>query len=166
MLLIAVHGRVVRNASCAAVISDRRVTGLSADVIAEPVAELGPLWRERHRARLVPGPRKRALGTAAKHPLLFVDRLLAILVHLRYGATHGVLACWFDVDRSTITRAIGEVRPLPAERGGSCGPRPSVADSGRGRRPPRCRREDRDRRRHREPRPAACRRAQGPASST
>jgi hypothetical protein len=28
-----------------------------------------------------------------------------------------VLACWFGVDRSTITRAIGEVRPLLAERG-------------------------------------------------
>ncbi|MCY0932210.1 transposase family protein [Streptomyces sp. H27-H1] len=31
--------------------------------------------------------------------------------------THDVLACWFEVDRSTITRAIGEVRPLLADRG-------------------------------------------------
>ncbi|WP_373302769.1 transposase family protein [Streptomyces atratus] len=29
---------------------------------------------------------------------------------------HDVLACWFGVDRSTVTRAIGEVRPLLAER--------------------------------------------------
>jgi hypothetical protein len=28
-----------------------------------------------------------------------------------------VLACWFQVSRSTITRAVGEVRPLLAERG-------------------------------------------------
>ncbi|MFI1972868.1 transposase family protein [Streptomyces cinnamoneus] len=28
-----------------------------------------------------------------------------------------MLACWFGVDRSTITRAVGEVRPLLAERG-------------------------------------------------
>ncbi|MFI8392233.1 transposase family protein [Streptomyces sp. NPDC085540] len=28
-----------------------------------------------------------------------------------------MLACWFGVDRSTITRAIGEVRPLLAARG-------------------------------------------------
>ncbi|MFF4290819.1 transposase family protein [Streptomyces sp. NPDC001633] len=28
-----------------------------------------------------------------------------------------MLACWFGVDRSTITRAIGEVRPLLAQRG-------------------------------------------------
>ncbi|MBQ1158778.1 transposase [Streptomyces sp. A73] len=48
---------------------------------------------------------------------MFVDRLLATLVHLRHGATHDVLARWLDVDRSTITRAIGEVRPLLAERG-------------------------------------------------
>lgn len=32
------------------------------------------------------------------------------------------LACWFDMDRSTITRAIGEVRPLLAERGCSVSP--------------------------------------------
>ncbi|BDM74991.1 hypothetical protein HEK616_84780 (plasmid) [Streptomyces nigrescens] len=36
---------------------------------------------------------------------------------LRHGTTHDVLACWFGVDRSTITRAIGEVRPLLAQRG-------------------------------------------------
>ncbi|MFJ6054612.1 transposase family protein [Streptomyces sp. NPDC092307] len=49
--------------------------------------------------------------------MVFVDRLLATLVHLRHGVTHDVLACWFGVDRSTITRAIGEVRPLLAARG-------------------------------------------------
>ncbi|WP_405747319.1 transposase [Streptomyces sp. NBC_01525] len=57
------------------------------------------------------------MGAGAKHKLVFVDRLLATLVHLRHGATHDVLACWFGVDRSTITRAVGEVRPLLAERG-------------------------------------------------
>jgi len=33
-----------------------------------------------------------------------------------------VLACWFGVDRSTVTRAIGEVRPLLAERGCTVSP--------------------------------------------
>jgi hypothetical protein len=33
-----------------------------------------------------------------------------------------VLACWFGADRSTITRAIGEVRPLLAERGFTISP--------------------------------------------
>jgi hypothetical protein len=48
---------------------------------------------------------------------VFIDRLLATLVHLRHGVTHDVLACWLGVSRSTITRAVGEVRPLLAERG-------------------------------------------------
>ncbi|MFP8903514.1 transposase family protein [Streptomyces atacamensis] len=110
------------NASRAAIISDRRITGLSADVIAELVAELGPLWHERHQARLTSRPRQRAIGAGAKHRLVFVDRLLATLVHLRHATTHDVPACWFGVDRSTITRAVGEVRPLLAERGCTVAP--------------------------------------------
>ncbi|AVV47761.1 transposase [Streptomyces sp. P3] len=54
--------------------------------------------------------------------MVFVDRLLATLVHLRHGVTHDVLACWFAVDRSTITRAIGELRPLLAARGCTVAP--------------------------------------------
>jgi hypothetical protein len=115
---------VVGNASRAAIISDRRITGLSADVLAELIAEVGPLWHERHQAKLAARPRKRkrAVGAGAKHQLVFVDRLLATLVHLRHATTHDVLACWFGVDRSTITRAVGEVRPLLAERGCTISP--------------------------------------------
>ncbi|MCA2201072.1 transposase family protein [Streptomyces sp. SMS_SU21] len=113
---------MVGNASRAAIISDRRITGLSANVIAELVSELGPLWHERHQAKLASRPRKRAVGAGAKHRLVFVDRLLATLVHLRHATTHDVLACWFSVDRSTITRAIAEVRPLLAERGCTVSP--------------------------------------------
>ncbi|MFF8096213.1 transposase family protein [Streptomyces sp. NPDC016675] len=86
-------------------------------MIAELVAEVGPLWHARHQAKLASRSRKRAVGAGAKHRLVFVHRLLATLVHLRHAVTHDVLACWFGVDRSTITRAIGEVRPLLAERG-------------------------------------------------
>ncbi|MFJ8449818.1 transposase family protein [[Kitasatospora] papulosa] len=62
------------------------------------------------------------MGAGAKHRMVFVDRLLATLVHLRHGVTHDVLACWFGMDRSTVTRAIGEVRPLLAERGCTVSP--------------------------------------------
>ncbi|MFC9394592.1 transposase family protein [Streptomyces sp. NPDC057027] len=62
------------------------------------------------------------MGAGAKHRLVFVDRLLATLVHLRHGVTHDALACWFGVDRSTLPRAIGEVRPLLAERGCTSSP--------------------------------------------
>ncbi|MFB7076434.1 transposase family protein [Streptomyces sp. NPDC056308] len=108
---------VVGNRARAAIIRSRRIIGLAPEVFAELVAEVGPLWHERHQAELVSRPRRRAVGAGAKHKLVFVDRLLATLVNLSHGATHDVLACWFGVDRSTITRAIGEVRPLLAERG-------------------------------------------------
>ncbi|MCX5231450.1 transposase family protein [Streptomyces sp. NBC_00233] len=52
--------------------------------------------------------------------------------HLRHDLPHSVLALLFGVGRSTVTRAIGEIRVLLAERG--CGPRPSwpaAADPGR-----------------------------------
>lgn len=98
-------------------LSERRVTGLSAEVIAGLVVEVGPLWQARHDARLADRPRRRAPGAGAKYKLVFVDRLLATLVHLRHGVTHDVLAAWFRVDRSTITRAVNEIRPLLAERG-------------------------------------------------
>lgn len=97
--------------------SERRVTGLSAAVIADLVAELGPAWQAPRDAALLDRPRRRAVGAGAKYKLVFVDRLLATLVHLRHGVTHDVMACWFQVDRSTITPAVGEIRPLLADRG-------------------------------------------------
>lgn len=51
------------------------------------------------------------------------DRLLVTLVSLLHGMTHDVLACWFGVYRSTVTRAIDEVRPLLAERGRTVSPK-------------------------------------------
>ncbi|WP_228775031.1 helix-turn-helix domain-containing protein [Streptomyces sp. NRRL B-1677] len=97
--------------------ADRRITGLSHEVIAALVTEVGPDRQARHEARLSDRPRRRAIGAGARDRSVFVDRLPATLAHVRHGVTHDVLACWFGVDRSTITRAIGEVRPLLAERG-------------------------------------------------
>jgi hypothetical protein len=108
---------VSRSLARAAAAADRRVTGLSQEVLAELVAELAPQWQARGDARLADRPRRRAIGAGARHRLVFLDRLLVTLVHLRHGVTHDVLACWLGVSRSTITRAVGEVRPLLAERG-------------------------------------------------
>ncbi|WP_415953371.1 helix-turn-helix domain-containing protein [Streptomyces sp. KLOTTS4A1] len=91
-------------------------------MIAELASQIGPLRHERHQAVLTSRPRRRAISAGAKHKLVFDDRPPATLVVLRHGATHDVLACWFGVDRSTITRAIGEVRPLLAERGCTVAP--------------------------------------------
>ncbi|MFG2781320.1 hypothetical protein ACGFY7_26155 [Streptomyces prunicolor] len=69
---------------------------------------------------------------------------------------------WFGVDRSTVTRATGEGRPLPAMRGCAVAPRRSAAYSRRSRRRSRCERAERDHRRHRDPGPPPGRRARGP----
>jgi hypothetical protein len=61
--------------------------------------------------------RKRAPGTGPDHDLPFTGRVIATLVYLRFQLPHGVLAVLYGVDRSTITRAVGEIWPLLAARG-------------------------------------------------
>jgi hypothetical protein len=46
-----------------------------------------------------------------------VDRVLVTLVVLRFQLPHHALAVLYGVDRATVTRAVGEVRPLLAARG-------------------------------------------------
>ncbi len=48
---------------------------------------------------------------------MFVDRLVVTLIRLRHDLPHSVLGLLFGVGRSTVTRGIGEVRTLLAERG-------------------------------------------------
>ncbi|TXJ76701.1 IS5/IS1182 family transposase [Streptomyces lavendulae] len=72
------------------------------------------------------GVRKRAPGGGARYRLVFVDRLVVTLIHLRHDLPHAVLGVLFGVDRSTVTRAIGEVRRLLAERGFAVPNRPGL----------------------------------------
>jgi hypothetical protein len=46
--LIVDHGRMVRSVARAMVVGNRRITGLSLAVIGELIAEVGPVWQERH----------------------------------------------------------------------------------------------------------------------
>ncbi|MFH9133940.1 transposase family protein [Streptomyces sp. NPDC017524] len=78
----------------------------------------------RHAAR--GGVRKRAAGAGARHQLVFVDRLVATLIHLRHDLPHSVLGLSFSVNRSTITRAVQEIRALLAERGCAVPDRPGL----------------------------------------
>ena len=96
-----------RSLARAAAVADRRVTGLSREVLADQVAELGPRWQARRDARLADRPRRRAVGAGARYRLVFVDRLLATLVHLRHGVTSDVLACWLAVFPLDDHRPIG-----------------------------------------------------------
>lgn len=48
---------------------------------------------------------------------MFVDRVPATLAHLRHDLPHSALAVLLRVDRSTVSAAIRQVRPLLAARG-------------------------------------------------
>ncbi|MGW3661471.1 transposase family protein [Streptomyces sp. NPDC005151] len=70
--------------------------------------------------------RQREAGAGPKHDLVFTDRLLVTLVHLRTGLPHAALAELYGTARSTISRAIGEIRPLLAARGFAVPDRPDI----------------------------------------
>jgi hypothetical protein len=74
-------------------------------------AREGQLHARRGRGRL------RRPGAGRQQRLNFTDRVVVTLVHLRIGIPHTALALIFGVDRSTVTRAIGQIRPLLAARG-------------------------------------------------
>lgn len=112
-----------------AVLAHRLFTGVSRQHLACLAKELAAPWQaglegRRHAAR--GGVRKRAAGAGARHRLVFVDRLVVTLIHLRHDLPHSVLGLLFGVDRSTITRAIVEIRPLLAERGCAVPDRPGL----------------------------------------
>jgi hypothetical protein len=58
--------------------------------------------------------------------LVFTDRLLVTLVHLRTGWTHEALGVIYQVESATIGRAIGEIRPPLGERGFAVLQRPGL----------------------------------------
>ncbi|MGX6738992.1 transposase family protein [Streptomyces xantholiticus] len=58
--------------------------------------------------------------------MVIVDRLVATRIHMRHDLPHAVLGLLFRVDRSTITRAIAEIRTLLAERGCAVPERPGL----------------------------------------
>nr|WP_255496945.1 transposase [Nocardiopsis sp. FR6] len=58
--------------------------------------------------------------------MVFLDRLVATLIHLRHDLPHTVLGLLFDVDRSTITRAVGQLRTLLTEHECAVPDRPGV----------------------------------------
>lgn len=112
-----------------AVLAHRLFTGISRRHPGCLIEELAQPWQAgvegcRHAAR--GGARKRAAGAGARHRLVFTDRLVATLIHLRHDPPHSVLGLLFGVDRSTITRAIGEIRTLLARRGCAVPGRPGL----------------------------------------
>lgn len=96
------------------------LSGVSRAHFGELFAELAGPWEAARRSALRAargGPRRRAEGAGRKPKLVFFDRLLVTLVHLRHQLPHAVLAEVFAVDRSTVSEAVRQVRPLLATRG-------------------------------------------------
>jgi len=84
------------------------------------VAELAGPWQARRESDLRQrrgADRRRAEGAGRRHDLVFTDRVLVTLAVLRLQIPHAALAVMFGIDRSTVTRAVHEVRPLLAGRG-------------------------------------------------
>jgi len=101
-------------------LSHRICTGLPRRRLGQLIAELAGPWTARQESRLRQRrghARLRAEGAGPGRELPFTDRVIATLVVLRFQIPHAALALFYQVDRSTITRAAGEVRPLLAARG-------------------------------------------------
>lgn len=103
-----------------AALSHRIFTGIPRRRLARLIAELAGPWDGQQESRLRQRrgrDRLRASGAGPRHDLVFTDRVIATLVVLRFQLPHAALALWYQVDRATITRAVGEIRPLLAARG-------------------------------------------------
>jgi hypothetical protein len=103
-----------------AALSHRAFCGISRSHLGDLIEELADPWlalRESALHERRGTERQREAGAGPKHDLVFADRLLVTLVHLRTGLPHAALAELYGTARSTVSRAIGEIRPLLAARG-------------------------------------------------
>ena len=101
-------------------LSNRIWTGISRGRLARLIGELAAPWAAAGEDRLLARrehERLRAAGAGPDHGLPFTDRVIVTLVYLRFQLPHAALAELYGVHRSTVTRAVGEVRPLLAARG-------------------------------------------------
>jgi hypothetical protein len=103
-----------------AALSHRICTGLPPSQLGELITGLAGPWLAQQESRLRDRrghQRQRVAGAGPGRELVFTDRVIATLVVLRFQLPHAALAVFYGVDRSTITRAVGEIRPLLAARG-------------------------------------------------
>ncbi len=103
-----------------AALSHRIFTGIGRRKLGKLIEELAPLWLAQQESRLRERrgrDRLRAEGAGPGHELPFTDRVIITVVILRFQLPHAALAVFYGVHRSTISRAVGEIRPLLAQRG-------------------------------------------------
>jgi hypothetical protein len=96
-------------------LSHPALTGMSRRHLDNLIAELAGLQetqREQSRHQRRGTERRRAAGAGPHPKLTNADRILATVLYLRRLCTQAVLGELFAVDRSRITEAIRETRPL------------------------------------------------------
>ena len=103
-----------------AALSHRICTGLPRRKLGKLIGELAGPWLAQQESRLRDRrgrDRLRAAGAGPGLELPFTDRVIVTLVVLRFQLPHAALAVFCGVHRSTISRAVAEIRPLLAQRG-------------------------------------------------
>ena len=113
-------GRPAAGVPDRATLSHPALTGMSRQQLDDLIAELaGPQEAQREQARHQRRgtERRRAAGAGPRPKLTNADRILATVLYLRRLCTQAVLGELFAVDRSRITEAIREIRPLLEEHG-------------------------------------------------
>jgi DDE superfamily endonuclease/Helix-turn-helix of DDE superfamily endonuclease len=104
-----------------AALSHSVFTGISRNHLDRLVAELAAPFAAAREGRLHRrrGDRDRHRWPGAGHPetLTLRDRLLVTLAWLRLAMPHEALALLYGVDRSTVSGAVRQIRPLLANRG-------------------------------------------------
>ncbi|MCQ4085214.1 ISAzo13 family transposase, partial [Streptomyces sp. RB6PN25] len=99
---------------------DPELTGMTIAQLNSLINRLTPAveeQREHIRRQQRGGERLRAPGAGAKPKLPPADRILATVLYLRKLGTQDLIGQLFAVNRSTITDAINEVRPLLERHG-------------------------------------------------
>ena len=109
--------------------SKRIFTGLQPRRLGRLVEDLAGPWAAAEEARLRERrghDRERAPGAGPDHDLPFTNRVIVTLVYLRHQLPHAAIAALYEVGRSTVTRAVREIRPLLAARGFAVPHRPGL----------------------------------------
>ncbi len=113
-------GRLAGGVPDRATLSHPALTGMSRQQLDDLIVELaGPQEAQREQARHQRrgSERRRAAGAGPRPKLTNADRILATVLYLRRLCTQAVLGELFAVDRSRVTEAIREIRPLLEEHG-------------------------------------------------
>jgi hypothetical protein len=114
------HEPVSNRSWARAALSHSALTGISRHHLGQVVAELAPLWLARRDSALSQRrgrDRLCAEDAGRRQDLVSPDPVPVTLAVLRLQVPHAALAVMCAVDRSTVTRAVREIRPLLAGRG-------------------------------------------------